>query len=96
MRSLKDDNTSLKAVEKLLINSVGERDYSAQETYHLLLQLLMFKASQDFIVLSLDGSHAVEEQLDEGQPATALSILDHYIACPATSQFRDMKLLHLA
>ena len=96
VRSLKDDNTSLKAVQKLLINSVGERDYSAQETCHLLLQLPMFKASRDFIVLSLDGSRAVEEQLDEGQPATALSILDHYIARPATPQFRDMKLLHFA
>ena len=41
-RSLKDDNTSLKAVQNLLINSVGERDYSAQETCHLLLQLPMF------------------------------------------------------
>ena len=30
MRSLKDDSTSLKAVQKLLINSIGERDYSAQ------------------------------------------------------------------
>ena len=59
VRSLKDDNTSLKAVQKLLINSVGERDYSAQETCHLLLQLPMFKASWDFIVLSLDGSRAV-------------------------------------
>ena len=28
--SLKDDNTSMKAVQKLLINSVGERDYLAE------------------------------------------------------------------
>ena len=84
VRSLKDDNTSLKAVQKLLINSVGEKDYSAQETCHLLLQLPMFKASRDFTVLSLDGSRAAQEQLDEGQPATALSILDNYIARPAT------------
>ena len=96
MRSLKDDNTSLKAVQKLLINSVGERDYSAQETCHLLLQLPMFKASRDFIVLSLDGSRAVEDQLNEDQPATALSILDHYVARPTTPQFRDMKLLQFA
>ena len=68
-KSLSDDSTSLKAVQKLLINSVGERDYSAQETCHLLLQLPMFKASRDFIVLSLDGSRAVEERLDEDQPA---------------------------
>ena len=92
VRSLKDDNTSPKAVQKLLINSVGERDYSAQETCHLLLQLLMFKASRDFIVLSLDRSCAVEEQLDEDQPATALSILDHYIARPTTPRFQNMKL----
>ena len=96
VRSLKDDSTSLKAVQKLLINSVGERDYSAQETCHLLLQLPMFKASRDFIVLSLDGSRAVEEQLNEGQPATALSILDHYVARPTTPRFRDMKLLQFA
>ena len=84
VRSLKDDNTSLKAVQKLLINSVGERDYSAQETCHLLLQLPMFRASRDFIMLSLDRSRAVEDRLDEDQPATALSALDHYIGRPTT------------
>ena len=40
VRGLNDDSTSsLRAVQKLLINSIGERDYSAQETCHLLLQL---------------------------------------------------------
>ena len=59
VRSLKDDNTLLKAVQKLLINSVGERDYSAQETCHLLLQLPMFRTSRDFIMLmaSLSEPH---------------------------------------
>ena len=94
VRSLKDDNTSLKAVQKHLINSVGERDYSAQETCHLLLQLPMFRASRDFVVLSLDGSRAVEEQLKEDQPAAAPSALDHYVAHPTTPQFHDVTLLH--
>lgn len=53
---LKEGSSSVTAVQKLLINSVGERDFSAQETCHLLLQLPMFKASRDFVVLSLDGS----------------------------------------
>ena len=44
MKSLKDDDKSLKVVQKILINSVGERDYSAQETCHLLLQLPMYHA----------------------------------------------------
>ena len=73
VKSLKEDHTSLKAVQKLLINSVRERDYSAQETCHLLLQLPMYKASRDFIVLSLDGSRAVQQRLQEDQPATAPS-----------------------
>ena len=91
--SLKEDSTSLKAVQKLLISSVGERDYSAQVTCHLLLQLPMLRASRDFVVLSLDGSRAVEERLEQDQPATVPSALDHYIARPATPQFEDMALL---
>ena len=43
IRGLREGNSSLKAVQKLLVNTVGERDYSAQETCHLLLQLPMFK-----------------------------------------------------
>jgi hypothetical protein len=52
LKSLKDDGTTLKLVQKLMINSVGERDYSAQETCHLLLQLPMFRASRDFLSCS--------------------------------------------
>ena len=65
VRSLKEDSSSLKAVQKLLINTVGARDFSAQETCHLLLQLPMFKASRDFVMLSLDGSRAIDEHLGE-------------------------------
>lgn len=64
--------------------SLGERDYSAQETCYLLLQLPMYTASRDFVVLSLNGSRVVEDHLDDKRPATALSALDHYINRPAT------------
>ena len=63
--SLKEGNNSLKAVQKLLINSVGEREYSAQETCHLLLQLPLVNTSRDFIVVNLDGSRAIEDHLQE-------------------------------
>ena len=53
----------------------------------------MFKASHDFIILSLDRSRAVDKHLDEDQPATVLSALDHYVARPATAQFKSMTLL---
>ena len=93
VRSLKEGNNSLKAVQKLLINSVGERDYSAQETCHLLLQLPMFKSSRDFIVLSLDGSRAVEDQLQEEHRATAHLF---YMQRPDSPQFNDLTLLEFA
>ena len=82
VRSLKEGNKPLKAVQKLLINTVGERDYSAQETCNLLLQLPMFKTSRDFIILSLDGSRAVEDHLVEEQHATATQQIftyDHHL-----------------
>ena len=57
----------------------------------------MFKASHDFIVLSLDGSHAVEDKLEEeGQCATALSIVDHYMGRPNSALFNSMTLLEFA
>ena len=81
VRNLKDDSTALQVVQKLLINSVGERDFSAQETCHLLLQLPLVKSTRDYVILSLDGSRQVqEEQMEDSTTrATAPSILDHYI-----------------
>ena len=96
IRSLKDRNTSLTEVQKLLINSAGERDFSAQETCHLLQQLPMFKASREFIVLSLNGSRALEERLQEQNHAAALSILNHYMQRPNSARFNDMTLLEFA
>ena len=64
LKTLKSDGSSLKMVQKLMISSVGERDYSAQETCHLLLGLPMYRASCDFVILSLDGSR----QVDNDQP----------------------------
>ena len=59
---LDDSDRSLKAVQKLLISSVGERDYSSQETCHLLLQLSLYITTRDFVILSLDGSRAVDDK----------------------------------
>ena len=93
MKTLKDDGNPLKVVQKLMISSVGERDYSAQETCHLLLQLPMFMASRDFVILSLDSSRQLEDQLEQGERVTVDSQLDHYRAHPSTPHFEDMTLL---
>ena len=94
MKSLKDDDSSpLKVVQKLMISSVGERDFSAQETLHQLLQLPMFRASRAIVYLSLDGSRELEDQLEEGENVTVDSQLDHYCARPSTPHFEGMTLL---
>ena len=54
----------------------------------------MFRASRDFIVLSLDVSRVVEDHLAEHQPATALSMLDHNVAHPNSPHFHDITSLH--
>ena len=95
VKQLSDQDKPLKAVQKLLINSVGERDYSAQETCHLLLQLPLYMASRDFVILSLDGTRIVQERLEDS-PATALSIVDHYRDRPATPEFEHITLLEFA
>ena len=74
MKSIKDDGTPLKVVQKLLTSTVGERDFSAQETCHLLLMLPMIRASRDFVVLSLDGSRQVDDNLDDDRPVNPLRV----------------------
>ena len=96
IKGLNEDDKPLKAVQKLLISSTAERDFSAQETCHLLLQLPLYMASRDFVILSVDGSREVEENLIEGQPAVALSILDNYLVRPRASHFEHMTLLYFA
>ena len=83
LKTLKSDGSSLKMVQKLMISSVGERDYSAQETCHLLLGLPIYMASRNFVILSLDGSRQVDNNQEEGTAVVTLaSQLDHYRSRP--------------
>ena len=86
MKNINDDGTPLKVVQKLLTSTVGERDFSAQETCHLLLMLPMVRSSRDFVVLSLDGSREVDDNSNWSQ-------LDQYCACPDTVDFNQLSLL---
>src|SRR6266496_121279 len=48
------NDLSLAPIQKLLLNSVSERDISAQETCHLLLGLPLYHSSWTFISLNLN------------------------------------------
>ena len=92
MKSVNNDGTPLKVVQKLLTSTVGARDFSAQETCHLLLMLPMVRASRDFVILSLDGSRQVDDRLEEDKPVTVESQLDQYCARPVTDDFDKLTL----
>lgn len=93
MKNISDDGTPLKVVQKLLTSTVGERDFSAQETCHLLLMLPMVNSSRDVVVLSLEGTREVNDTLEENKPVTLESQLDQYCARPGTSEFDRLPLL---
>ena len=67
------------------------KDFSAQETCHLLLQPPLYRASRDFVVLSMDGSRQVNDNLEESTVVTMDSQLDHYCAHHISSSFTICK-----
>jgi len=68
-------------IRKCLIQSVGERDFSAQETAHLLLSLPLYRCTFNFVTVSLDGNRKVRPVTNASGSedlATELSLLDTY------------------
>lgn len=89
-------DNALKVIQKLLINTVGDRYFSAQETCHLLLQLPLYSASREFVILSLDNSRQLKDRVHEHSPITKPSIVDHYHGRPNTTSFNNITLLNFA
>jgi hypothetical protein len=54
LRNENPNNMSIKAFQKLLTHMVEERNYSVQETCHLLLQILLYHSSWNFVCLNLN------------------------------------------
>ena len=46
-----------------MIQSVGNRDFSAQETAHLLLSLPLYTCTYRFVTINLDGGRQIRENL---------------------------------
>ena len=70
-----------KAIKKVVMKTLGERDYSAQETMHHLLSLKLYSSSFNVIPVSLNGSRQVytNNSFDNGNAScTSDSPLDVY------------------
>ena len=79
---VKPDDKASSTIKKAMMKVVGERDFSAQETAHMLISNPLFHCTYQFITLSLDGSRRVKkkDEQDEGDSPDALdaSMIDHY------------------
>ncbi|XP_020896155.1 uncharacterized protein LOC110235051 [Exaiptasia diaphana] len=77
------DNSSNphKAIKKVVMKTLGERDYAAQETMHHLLSLKLHSSSFNVIPISLNGSRRVSINQSKGDSditCTSNSLLDVY------------------
>lgn len=67
-----------------MIRSVGERDFSAQETCHMLLSLPLFSCSYNFVTVALNASRKVLKDQDSGELTLEDSVLDTYASRDAS------------
>ena len=67
-----------RAIKKVVMKSVDERDYAAQETMHHLLYLKLHSSSFKVMLVSLNGSRRVRNTAEEGESCTDHSLLAVY------------------
>ena len=80
MRNIDNNTDPHRAIKKVVMKSLGERDYAAQETMHHLMSLKLHSSSFKVIPVSLNGSRRVRDIscIDEGESCTDYSLLDVY------------------
>ena len=80
VNNLKTSIDPVMVMKKIITKSLGERDFSSQETMHLLLSLKLHSSSFQVLPVNLDGSHSVKRQIRDGSSSSCTndSILDKY------------------
>lgn len=76
-----DSNTEpQRAIKKVVMKSLGERDYAVQETMHYLFPLKLRSSSFRVVPVSLNGSRRACDtaSIEEGESCTDYSLLDVY------------------
>ena len=61
----------------IMIRAAGERDYSAQETAHMLLSLPLVSCTYNFITISLNGDRRIQSD-ESGELLLQQSNVDQY------------------
>lgn len=85
-----DDSDARTALRSAMVRSIGEQDFSAQETAHQLLSLPLVSCTFSFVALSLDGGRQLSKNKQSGEQILEPSLLDHYAT---RSGLRDVNLI---
>ena len=81
---LSHSSDSHKALKRAMLRAVGERDFSAQETCHMLLSLPLVSCTYNFVTASLDGSKKISKNPESGELLLQASILETYASRDAS------------
>ncbi len=87
VQNVDSDTDPHRAIKKIVMKSLGERDYAAQETMHHLLSLKLHSSSFKVMPVSLNGSRRVRNTAEEGESCTNYSLLDVYANLGVLSPF---------
>ena len=80
VQNLDSSTDPRRTIKKVVMKSLGERDYAAQETMHHLLSLKLHSSSFKVVPVSLNGSRRVRDtaSIEESESCTEYSLLDVY------------------
>ena len=81
VNNLKQDDRASSSIKKAMMKVVGERDFSAQETAHLLASNPLYHCTFSFLTICLNGGRRLkrkDEQEDDSPEALDVSMMDNY------------------
>ena len=78
VRNCNIDSSPTKLIKKVVMKSLGQRDFSAQETKHHLMSLKLVSSSFNVLPVSLNGSRKIKTNSPDGDRITNDSLLDVY------------------
>jgi hypothetical protein len=80
MQKVGNNSDPHRAIKKVVMKTMGERDYAAQETMHHLLSLKLHSSLFEVIPVSPNGSRRVRDSsaIEDGDSCTNDSLLDFY------------------
>ena len=78
VRNCNNNSNPTKVIKKVIMKSLGQRDFSAQETMHHLMSLKLVSSSFNVVPISLNGSRRIKPKILDGDDVTNDSLLDTY------------------